>query len=237
MVGTPSPESLGRVTTPVKSPCCEYARPLSTSTTSSADDNVYHSAHHNVSCPQAILSSLSTCIVFVPPSRSVLLAKIDDRSDSASDSDDDRKTSYLCPSHLATPDQCRQDANRTSPSHAEIGASRTLPHCSSVRFRLPYMTTCCGELSATSVDKSRTRTAVCLGTGKGRWDSQEEKSVPKELCHSSIDRRSSGSGEFSGSGAISVNGWRRPTLYRCLDNSQELKLAQSFDKFRHGSAK
>jgi hypothetical protein len=237
MVGTPTPESLGRVTTPAKSPCGEYARPLSTSTTSSADDNVYHSAHHNASCPLAIRSTLSTCLVFVPPSRSALLARIDDLSESASDSDDDRKTSYLCRSHLATPDQCRQGANRTSSSHAENGASRSLPHSSSVRFRLPYMTTCCGELSASSIDRSRTRAAVSLGTGKGRRDSQEEKSAPKELRHSSIDCRSSGSGEFSGSGAISMNGWRRPTLYRCLDNSQELKLAQSFDKFRHGSAK
>ncbi|CUI15455.1 Hypothetical protein, putative [Bodo saltans] len=247
MVGTPSLESLGHVS-PVKSTCSGYIRPLSASSTSSVDECIFLSA--NIPRASAVLNP-STCVVFVPPNRSALLAQAErcgeGENESGSDVDD---RSSSCLSRSPSPSPVRLISSTTAvsaSSHLAIQPcasklpcasqkSKHIPPNPTVMFRLPYMTTCSSELLHQTIeDKCATgHIGHTRRDRKQRRSSQDDKTGPMSLSQTSVDRRNTCVDDIIHSSSVAaVNEWRRPTLYRGLETSQELKMAISFDNFRH----
>jgi hypothetical protein len=151
-----------------------------------------------------------------------------DDASCASDADDD--VDVIAPAPLVT-------SSKVGGSAASIAGVRR--HATStVRFQLPFMAQCnidaalgdeCkggasqDEISGPVGSKDFGRQSGALGSSQTSADRSVKSSVSSELG--------------SLSGLQLAAGWRRPTLYRCMESSQDLKLALSFDKFRHNAAK
>lgn len=219
-------------------------RPLSAST-SSADEVLCAHASLPREVHRRLSGSPPTCVIVVPQTSG---RKHSEGSDSEVEEDDASHLTSSPPTPVATASNIDTIQHRPNPPlHGALLAAYEMHQSSAtVQFQLPYMTRCLETSTAPTLtdlnnnnnNNNKNNSTAVRRSSSGKCHSRLQSQDEVSTSQTSIDRKSNCSSELGSSHvAPHVSGWRRPTLYRCLDSSQELRMALSFENYRHGNAK